>query len=93
MLGLERRNIEHARKRIGRPDLIKQLYDGVPFRGRVNYDAKAVGSSPEPASRRQGRQGGAKPGHAPRQGRANQTGGQGRKSFNPNFQPNPRRRK
>ena len=89
----ERRNIEHELKRIGRPDLIKQLYDGVPFRGRVNYDAKAVGSSPEPASRRQGRQGGAKPGHAPRQGRANQTGGQGRKSFNPNFQPNPRRRK
>ena len=89
----ERRNIEHELKRIGRPDLIKQLYDGVPFRGRVNYDAKAVGSSPEPAGRRQGRQGGAKPGHAPRQGRANQTGGQGRKSFNPNFQPNPRRRK
>ena len=89
----ERRNIEHELKRIGRPDLIKQLYDDVPFRGRVNYDAKAVGSSPEPAGRRQGRQGGAKPGHAPRQGRANQTGGQGRKSFNPNFQPNPRRRK
>ncbi len=89
----ERRNIEHELKRIGRPDLIKQLYDGVPFRGRVNYDAKAVGSSPEPAGRRQGRQGNAKPGHAPRQGRANQTGGQGRKSFNPNFQPNPRRRK
>ena len=42
----EHRNIERELKRIGRTDLIVKLYDGVPYHGRVHYDAKAVGSSP-----------------------------------------------
>lgn len=43
----ERRNIESELKRIGRADLIAKLYNGIPFRGHVHYDAKAVGSSPD----------------------------------------------
>lgn len=43
----ERRNIEKELKRIGRADLIAKLYNGIPFRGHVHYDAKAVGSSPD----------------------------------------------
>ena len=43
----ERRNIERELKRIGRADLIAKLYNGIPFRGHVHYDAKAVGSSPD----------------------------------------------
>ena len=42
----ERRNIEKKLKRIGRIDLIGKLYDNKPFRGKVNYDPKAIGSSP-----------------------------------------------
>lgn len=42
----ERRNIEKELKRIGRFDLIGKLYDNKPFRGKVNYDPKAIGSSP-----------------------------------------------
>ncbi len=42
----ERQAIERELHRIGRPDLIKKLYDGVPYRGRAHYDPKAVGSSP-----------------------------------------------
>lgn len=42
----ERRNIEKELKRIGRIDLIGELYDNKPFRGKVNYDPKAIGSSP-----------------------------------------------
>lgn len=42
----ERRNIEKELKRIGRIDLIGKLYDNKPFRGKVNYDPKAIGSSP-----------------------------------------------
>lgn len=42
----ERRNIEKELKRIGRIDLIDKLYDNKPFRGKVNYDPKAIGSSP-----------------------------------------------
>ena len=42
----ERRNIEKELKRIGRIDLICKLYDNKPFRGKVNYDPKAIGSSP-----------------------------------------------
>ncbi len=44
----ERRGIEQSLKRIGRPDLIRRLYDGKPFSGKVKYDGKAVGSSPTP---------------------------------------------
>ena len=43
----ERRNIERELKRIGRADLIAKLYNGIPFRGHVHYDAKAVGRSPD----------------------------------------------
>lgn len=42
----ERRNIEKELKRIGRIDLIGKLYDNKLFRGKVNYDPKAIGSSP-----------------------------------------------
>ncbi|KJJ86474.1 hypothetical protein M573_124027 [Prevotella intermedia ZT] len=42
----ERKNIERELKRIGRSDLIGKLYDNKPFQGRVNYDPKAIGSSP-----------------------------------------------
>ena len=42
----ERRNIEKELKRIGRIDLIGKLYDNKPFRGKVNYDPKAIGSIP-----------------------------------------------
>ncbi len=44
----ERRGIEQSLRRIGRPDLIRRLYDGKPFRGKAHYDNKAVGSSPTP---------------------------------------------
>ena len=43
----ERRGIESELKRIGRSDLIRKLYDGVPYTGRAHYDPRAVGSSPE----------------------------------------------
>lgn len=43
----ERKNIERELKRIGRSDLIVKLYDSKPFHGKVNYDPKAIGSSPE----------------------------------------------
>lgn len=50
----ERRGIESELKRIGRTDLIRRLYDGVPYSGRAHYDPKAVGSSPDvkPAHKR-----------------------------------------
>lgn len=41
----ERRSIESELRRIGRPDLITQLYNGQPYRGRVHYDPRAIGSS------------------------------------------------
>ncbi|MBM6991722.1 MAG: YgiQ family radical SAM protein [Prevotella sp.] len=87
----ERRNIESELKRIGRPDLIKKLYDGVPYRGRVNYDDKAVGSHPDTADR-----GGRRNEHrrGADKGRAqNPAGGRKPKSFNPNFQSGARRKK
>ena len=43
----ERQGIEHELRRIGRPDLIRKLYDGQPHYRRVHYDSKAVGSSPK----------------------------------------------
>lgn len=43
----ERASIERELRRIGRPDLISKLYDGVPYHGRAHYDPKAIGSSPE----------------------------------------------
>lgn len=72
----ERTSIEHELKRIGRPDLIKKLYDGAPFRGRVRYDAKAVGSSPRYKSKDENPR--------KRHNEENRKNGK-RKSFNPNF--------
>ncbi len=46
----ERAGIERELKRIGRSDLIGKLYDGKPFKGKVNYDAKAIGSTPDHTS-------------------------------------------
>ncbi len=57
----ERPGIERELRRIGREDLLRRLYDGQPFRGRVHYDPKAVGSSPTTGGGqrdRHGRQGG-----------------------------------
>ena len=42
----ERQSIERELRHIGRPDLIKKLYDGAPYRGRTHYDSKAIGSTP-----------------------------------------------
>lgn len=86
----ERRNIESELRRIGRPDLIKKLYDGVPYRGRVQYDDKAVGSRPdshERENRKDHRRGSDSRG-------ANTVKGKSKpKSFNPNFNPGARRKK
>ena len=46
----ERQGIERELRRIGRPDLIKKLYNGAPFHGHVHYDSKAIGSTPEKAA-------------------------------------------
>lgn len=46
----ERQGIERELRRIGRPDLIKKLYNGAPFHGHVHYDSKAIGSTPEEAA-------------------------------------------
>ena len=46
----ERQGIERELRRIGRPDLIKKLYNGAPFHGHVHYDSKAIGSTPEKAT-------------------------------------------
>lgn len=87
----ERRGIEQSLKRIGRPDLIKKLYDGKPFRGKVNYDDKAVGSTPD-SPQRQGRR--SIPSDQRPHGKRNaNTSAQKPKSFNPNFQPGARRKK
>lgn len=42
----ERHNIEKELRRIGRSDLIPRLYDGKPFRTKVNYNRQAIGSNP-----------------------------------------------
>ncbi len=42
----ERKNIERELNRIGRSDLISKLYNNKPFKGKVTYDPKAIGSSP-----------------------------------------------
>ncbi len=80
----ERRSIEQELKHIGRPELIKQLYDGVPYRGRAHYDPKAIGSTLEQGKRTR------KP-HPDKA--AEHQRSQARKSFNPNFQHNSRRGK
>lgn len=49
----ERQDIERELRRIGRTDLIKKLYDGVPYRGSVHYDSKAIGSSPANKAKRE----------------------------------------
>ena len=43
----ERRGIESELRRIGRADLIRKLYNGIPYDGHVHYDPRAVGSSPD----------------------------------------------
>lgn len=94
----ERAGIERSLRRIGRPDLIKKLYDGRPFHGKAHYDDRAVGSSPD-VPHRGGRRSSARPENV--QGRqssrsARPTGRSGStkpKSFNPNFQPAGRRKK
>lgn len=50
----ERQHIEKELRRIGRSDLIEKLYDNRLFKGKVNYDPKAIGSSPDhhPANRK-----------------------------------------
>lgn len=67
----ERGSIERELKRIGRPDLIKKLYDGVPFSGHTHYDSRAIGSSP--ANSRNGNR------------KDSDRRNEKRKSFNPNF--------
>ena len=42
----ERRNIENELRKIGRPDLIKKLYDGVPFHRKTSFDNRPAGSLP-----------------------------------------------
>ncbi|KXB40590.1 putative radical SAM protein YgiQ [Bacteroidales bacterium KA00344] len=91
----ERRNIEQSLKRIGRPDLIKKLYDGIPFRGKVNYDSKAIGSTPN-ADRQAEKRGKKRQERQSEQAERRQQGykaGRKAKSFNPNFQPGRRRKK
>jgi uncharacterized radical SAM protein YgiQ len=87
----ERRDIEQSLKRIGRPDLINKLYDGMRFRGKVNYDDKAIGSTPNTDR------------HTSKRERKQQDHPQGKqrgygssrkpKSFNPNFQTGGRGRR
>ena len=97
----ERRPIEHELKRIGRPDLIKRLYGNTPARyPNVRYDARAVGSSPEPGGRQRNRHqqdSGRQQGNKARRGnaRGNARGGNQEKphSFNPNFNPKYRHKK
>jgi hypothetical protein len=79
----ERPAIEKELKRIGHPELIKKLYDGVPYRGRVKYDPKAVGSTPDQPRRRKSDSSSSSAPHKDYK----------RKSFNPNFQPSARRGK
>ena len=43
----ERRNIELELYKIGRSDLIPKLYNDKSFRGKVKYNSKAIGSSPQ----------------------------------------------
>lgn len=42
----ERRNIENELRKIGRPDLIKKLYDGRPFQRQTHFDNRPAGSLP-----------------------------------------------
>ncbi len=69
----ERPSIERELRRIRRPDLIKKLYDGVPYHGRAHYDPKAVGSAPS--------------GRGKQETNDKEKREVKRKSFNPNFQP------
>ena len=87
----ERRNIEQSLKRIGRTDLIKKLYDGKTFRGKVHYDDKAIGSTPTTNRVKPTRRDNENDNHKPyRQARnTNKIP----KSFNPNFQSGTRRKK
>jgi uncharacterized radical SAM protein YgiQ len=79
----ERQAIEHELRRIGRPDLIKKLYDGQPHHGRAHYDGKAVGSSPEqPRASKSARSRASRTTDSSRPQKS-----QKHKSFNPNFYP------
>ncbi len=77
----ERPSIERELRRIGRPDLIKKLYDGAPYRGRAHYDPKAVGSAPTGRGKQEtnDRDKQETNGRSKREMK--------RKSFNPNFPP------
>ncbi len=69
----ERRNIEQELRRIGRADLIGKLYDKQGFKGKVNYDDRAVGSTYETSKAH-------KPKKSNKAHKADKP-----KSFNPNF--------
>lgn len=87
----ERRNIEQSLKRIGRTDLIKKLYDGKTFRGKVHYDDKAIGSVPTTNRVKPTRRDNENDNHKPY--RQAQNTNKKPKSFNPNFQSGTRRKK
>ncbi len=80
----ERHDIEQSLKHIGRQDLIRKLYDGRSFRGKVKYDDKAIGSTPH-ADQRTNKRG--KKQQEQSKGKQKRNGsGRKQKSFNPNFQ-------
>lgn len=87
----ERRNIEQSLKRIGRTDLIKKLYDGKTFRGKVHYDDKAIGSVPTTNRVKPTRRNNENDNHKPYRQARNTN--KKPKSFNPNFQSGTRRKK
>lgn len=87
----ERRNIEQSLKRIGRTDLIKKLYDGKTFRGKVHYDDKAIGSTPTTNRVKPTRRNNENDNHKPYRQARNTN--KKPKSFNPNFQSGARRKK
>lgn len=89
----ERKNIERELRRIGREDLIARLYDRPQkFYGKVKYDPRAIGSSPDlPSSGVSGRKDRANHGNRPVKPQS--VRGKTPKSFNPNFSPQRRGKK
>ena len=82
----ERQSIERELRRIGRPDLIKKLYNGAPYRGHVHYDGKAIGSTPTQLYDRNKKQRNDQ--HHQNKQTRDKKSNEKRKSFNPNFTPN-----
>lgn len=80
----ERAGIEQNLMQMGRPDLIRKLYNGSRFRGKVNYDDKAIGSTPTPGNHKGGRK--ERRQETARGRQPNQQQNKTPKSFNPNFQ-------